>query len=122
MNGDKLISIVLWVLSLVLAIVFFYNGIGKILGFPNYIEHFGPMGLSAKLLIAVGLLECFGGVMLTISRLSVAGAILLGLIMLTSAALHLIHDDNMATIRAAMIVIMLVGICNFRLKKYPEKN
>lgn len=114
MNGDKLIDVILWVLSLVLAMVFFYNGVSKILGFSHQVTQFEALGISANMLIAVGVLECLGGLMLIIPRLTVAGAAVLGLIMLTSATLHMVHNDFTSSIRAIVIVVMLVGICYFR--------
>ncbi|MBL4802701.1 MAG: DoxX family protein [Emcibacter sp.] len=122
MNGDRLIEIVLWVLSLVLAIVFFYNGISKIIGSPHQIVQFEQLGLSKGLLIVVGFLECLAGLMLTIPRLALIGGAVLGLIMVTSAGLHLFHDDYTASFRAIVIVVMLAGICYFRHKYQGIKN
>ena len=116
MNGDKLIEVVLWVLSLVLAIVFFYNGVSKMMGSPLQVAQFDALGLSGGLLIAVGFLECLAGLMLTIPRLALAGGAVLGAIMVISATLHMLHDDFTSSFRAVVIVAMLAGICYFRFK------
>lgn len=125
MNGDKLIEVVLWVLSLVLAIVFFYNGASKMMGSPLQAAQFEALGLSANLLVVVGFLECLAGLMLTIPRLALMGGAVLGAIMMISAGLHLFHDNMTSSFRAVVIVAMLAGICYFRFKyrdgrHYPE--
>lgn len=117
MDGDKFIDVVLWVLSLILAIVFFYNGVNKILGAPFEVAQFRTLGISADLLVGVGVVECLGGLMLTIPRLAVAGGALLVLIMLISAALHLFHDNFTLSLRAIVIVVMLMGICYLRFSR-----
>lgn len=122
MDGDKFIEVVLWVLSLVLAIVFFYNGVSKILGTPHQVAQFETLGISANLLIGVGVVECLGGLMLTIPRLVVAGGGILVLIMLTSATLHSFHDNYTLSLRAIVIAVMLLGICYLRFKHQSGKN
>jgi len=117
MNGDKLIEVVLWVLSLILSIVFFYNGVTKIMGSPYQVAQFEALGLSSSLLSAVGFLECLAGLMLTVPRLAVVGGTVLGLIMLVSATLHLSHDNFTSSFRAIVIVVMLMGICYLRFKR-----
>lgn len=116
MGGDKLIEVVLWVFSLILAIVFFYNGVSKILVTPHQVAQFEALGLTTNTLQVLGLVECLGGLMLTVPRLAFAGGAILGLIMLTSATLHLTHDNFTSSFRAIVIVVMLIGICYFRLK------
>ncbi len=122
MDGDKFVEVVLWVLSLVLAIVFFYNGVSKILGTPHQVAQFETLGISANFLIGVGFAECLGGLMLTIPRLAVAGGLLLVLIMLTSATLHLFHDNFTLSLRAIVIVVMLIGICYLRFQHRATKS
>ncbi len=122
MSGDRFIEVILWALSLVLAIVFFYNGVSKIIGTSYQVTQFESLGIPANLLIAVGVVECMGGLMLTIPRLTVAGGSLLVLIMLTSATLHLLHDNFTLSLRAIVIVVMLLGICYLRHKRQPVQN
>lgn len=122
MNGDKLIEVILWIFCLVLAIVFFYNGAGKIMGSPYQVAQFRALGISSNLLIIVGVVECLGGLMLTIPRLSVAGGAILGVIMLISAALHLFHDNPTSSFRAVVIVVMLAVICYLRFRHRTTRN
>lgn len=117
MNGDKLIEFVLWVLSLILAIVFFYNGVSKITGAPPQVAQFEALGLATQLLIVVGAIECIGGLMITIPRMAVIGCSVLALIMMTSAGLHFMHDNVASSFRAVVIVVMLAGICYLRYKR-----
>ncbi|MCK5424190.1 MAG: DoxX family protein [Emcibacter sp.] len=122
MNADKLIEVILWVLCLVLAMVFFYNGASKILGFSYQVAQFEALGISVSMLIAVGVVECLGGLMLITPRLTVAGATILGLIMLTSATLHLSHGNYTSSFRAVVIVVLLMGISYFRSKRTDAKD
>ncbi|PCI34272.1 MAG: hypothetical protein COB54_00290 [Alphaproteobacteria bacterium] len=117
MNGDRFIEFVLWVLSLVLAIVFFYNGASKIMEYPYQVAQFEALGLPGNLLIAVGVMECVAGLMLTIPRLSLVGGILLGVMMLASAGLHFVHDNITSSFRAVVLIVMLAGICYLRFKR-----
>ena len=117
MNGDKLIEVVLWILSLILAIVFFYNGANKIIGSPLQVAQFEQLGLPPGSLLVVGFLESIAGLMLTIPRLTVLGGIVLGLIMVASAVLNFYHDNATSSFRAVVIVIMLAGICYLRFKR-----
>lgn len=117
MNGDRFIEFVLWVLSLVLAIVFFYNGASKIMESPYQVAQFAALGLPGNLLIAVGVLECVAGLMLTIPRLTLVGGILLAVMMLVNAGLYFSHDNSMSSFRAVVLVVMLAGICYLRFKR-----
>ena len=117
MNGDRFIEFVLWVLSLVLAIVFFYNGASKIMESSNQVAQFEALGIPASLLIAVGVVECVAGLMLTMPRLSLVGGVLLGAMMLASAGLHFFHDNITSSFRAIVLVFMLTGICYLRFKR-----
>lgn len=117
MNGDQFIEFVIWVLSLILAIIFFYNGIGKILEFPPQVARFEALAVPLNLLMAVGIVECLGGLMLTIPRLAVVGGMLLGMIMLTSAGLYLSQGDTTSSLRAIVIVFMLAGISYLRFRR-----
>ncbi len=117
MDGDRFIEVVLWILSLVLAIVFFYNGVGKIAGLPIQVAQFEALGLSRTLLYVVGGLECVAGLMLTMPRFAVYGGLILGLIMLASAVLHMVHDNIFPMFRALIISLMLAGICYLRFKR-----
>lgn len=118
-NGDRFIEFTLWVLCLVLAIVFFYNGVGKIIGIPAQVTKFESLNIPSNMLIMVGIVECLGALMLTIPRLTIYGAVMLGAIMMVSALLHYMNDNAALSIRAAVMVFMLAGIGYLRFKRRP---
>ena len=122
MDGDRLINFIVWMLSFVLAMVFFYNGVSKIMTFPDQVNKFNDLGISSSVMIAVGLMECLGALLLTLPRLAIIGSIILGLIMLISSGLHFFHDNGAHSMRAIIIVIMLGGICYLRLKYREESD
>lgn len=122
MDGDRLIEIVLWVLSLVLAIVFFYNGVGKIGHFPLQVAEFETLGLPKNMLVMVGILECIGGLLLTMPRLALVGSGILSLIMISSAGLHLIHEESLPVYRALVIISMLAGISYLRFQRRAHSS
>lgn len=117
MNGDRFIEFTLWVLCLVLAIVFFYNGAGKIIGSPAQMAKFEALDLPFHMLIWVGILECAGALMLTIPRLTIFGGVILAAIMIASAFLHYAHENTALSIRALVIIFMLAGVCYLRIKR-----
>tara|TARA_R110002072_G_scaffold142160_6_gene287551 strand:- start:567 stop:938 length:372 start_codon:yes stop_codon:yes gene_type:complete len=122
MDGDRLIGIALWVLSFVLAIVFFYNGIGKLAGSSFQVEKFEALGLPHYLLTVVGALECIGALMLTVPRLAMGGSLILSLIMASHAGLNIIHDNNLPVYRALVIISMLAGISYLRYRWSPNRT
>ncbi len=122
MDGDKLINFMVWMLSFVLAMVFFYNGISKIMAFPDQVNKFNNIGISLSVMTAVGLFECLGAFLLTLPRLAIIGGIILGFIMVISSVLYFFHDNGAHSLRAIIIVIMLGGICYLRLKYKEESN
>jgi len=114
MDGDRFIEVALWVLSFILALVFFYNGVNKIMGAPHEIARFEALGLMAGSLVVVGVLECTAGLMLTMPRFALAGGGILGVLMITSAGLNFFHDNMASSLRAMVIFLMLVSICYLR--------
>lgn len=122
MDGDRLINFMVWMLSFVLAMVFFYNGISKIMAFPDQVNKFNDLGISSSVMTAVGLMECLGALLLTLPRLAIIGGIILGLIMIISSGLHFFHDNGAYSLRAITIVIMLGGICYLRFKYNEESD
>ncbi|MCF6216608.1 MAG: DoxX family protein [Emcibacter sp.] len=119
MNGDRFIDVALWVLSFILAIVFFYNGVNKIMETPHQVAQFEALGLPTFALPVVGIVECAAGLMLTITRLALVGGAILSIIMITSAGLNLFHDDVTSSLRAMVIFLMLLSICYLR---YTRRN
>jgi len=117
MNGDRFIELVIWILSLVLAIIFFYNGVGKIFAFPAQVARFEFLGLPPGLLMVTGVVESIAGLMLTIPRLALTGSGILGVIMLASAGLHLSHGDIPSSLRALVIIFMLAGTGYLRVRR-----
>ncbi|MCF8474111.1 MAG: DoxX family protein [Emcibacter sp.] len=116
MDGERLVKFIIWVLSLVLAIVFFYNGISKIAETSSQTEQFEALGISSNVMRLVGIFECLGALMLTLPRLALFGGGILGSIMLVSAGLHFFHGNMMSSFRASVIILMLVSICYLRYK------
>ncbi len=119
MNGDRFIDVALWVLSFILAIVFFYNGVSKIMGTPHQVAQFEALGLPAHALPVVGILESVAGLMLTMTRLALIGGGILSIIMLISAGLNLFYDDVTSSLRAMVLFLMLLSICYLR---YTRRN
>lgn len=120
MDSVRFIKFIIGMLSLILAIVFFYNGISKIMGFPSQVTKFETLAIPETFLFSVGILECLGALFLTVPRLAIVGGSVLALIMITSAGLNMIHDDMMSSLRAISITLMLGGICYFRFKYRNE--
>jgi len=121
MDGDRFVEVALWVLSLILAIIFFYNGVNKIMGAPYQVAQFDAVGISGRLLLVVGALECAGGLMLILPRFALMGGSILSMLMITSAALHIYNDNMTSALRAMVIFLMLVSICYLRFKRRDSR-
>jgi putative oxidoreductase len=86
--------IVLWTVTVLLAVFFTMMGLPKLLGLGGWAGRFATWGYPPSFVILVGVAELAGAVMVLIPRLAILGGALLAVIMLGAAATHLLHGET----------------------------
>jgi putative oxidoreductase len=84
-NGGRVVTIALWALQALLALMFAMAGLAKIFGDPAMVEMFATIGIGQWFRYVVGGLEISGAVGVLIPRLS--GLAALGLVCLMAGAI-----------------------------------
>ena len=83
------------------------SGIAKIALVPNETEFFGRYGFSDPLLMAFGLAQLIGGVLLPWKRTRFAGATVIACTFLVSLAILLIDGNIPVSIVTAIVTLLL---------------
>ena len=97
-----------WVLTLLLALFFFYAGWKKLAGNEVTAQHFQEWGYASWLLHFVGCLELIGAFLLLFPTTTTSGAILLSLIMVGASYTLLGHGIwKTFTITGICLVLLL---------------
>jgi len=85
----KVFNIILWVLQLAAAAMFFFAGIPKLLGAPQVVAVFETIGFGQWFRYLTGGLEVLCAILLLIPGLSGVGALILMCVMVGAAGTHL---------------------------------
>lgn len=101
-------TIALWVIQIMVAGLFLFMGMGKLMSDPEVVANFTRWGMPDKMYLVIGFFEVLGAIGLLIPRL--AGFAAVGLILLMGGALftHLTHGEIMALL--PLTVMILLGI------------
>ncbi len=110
----KGVSIALWVLQFLIAVLFVAFGWAKLTSRPEMVAEFARYGYPNRFYLLVGAAECLGGVLLVLSRLHSYGAALLMVIMLGALPTHLLHGEFKNAIVPAVLLILLTLIAVVR--------
>ena len=82
-------EIVLWILQIAAAAMFFLSGFSKLAGAPPMVALFAAIGIGQWFRYLTGALEVIGATLLLVPRLSGVGALLLAGVMTGAIATHL---------------------------------
>lgn len=99
--------------SIVLAILTFLavsSGIAKIALMQNDVEFFGRYGFSAQMLIAFGVTQLIGGILLPWKRTRFAGATITACTFLVSLVILLIDGNIPVSLVTAIATILLLVV------------
>jgi uncharacterized membrane protein YphA (DoxX/SURF4 family) len=105
-------GIVVWVLRILLAALFLFAGVSKLLGLGNMVSEFETVGLGQWFRYLTGILEIIGVVSILAPRVSVYGAVLLLCIDVGAfvAQVTRLHGDWIHTIviGAALVAVIFL--------------
>lgn len=105
-------KIFFYLVLVVLVLLAITSGITKILLMPQDVEFFGQYGFSNPILIAYGLFQLIGGVLLVIPKSRVIGALLLAITFLISAAVLALSGN----IPVTLLTLLFTGLLGFIVK------
>lgn len=100
------VSIIVVVILVLLAVS---SGITKILLMQQDVDFFGKYGFSDPILIAYGLAQLLGGLLMIVKRTRFAGAAIVAFTFLVSLALLLI-EGNIPVSIITVVVMLLLGV------------
>ncbi len=107
-------TIGIWVLTLILALFFFYAGYKKLTGNEVTTQHFQEWGYALRLLKFVGVLEVTGALLLLFPVTATSAAILLSVIMVGASYTLLSHDIWKTLSITSICLVLLVFMGYFR--------
>ena len=105
-------KIFFYAVLIILALLAIASGTTKILLMPKEVAFFGKQGFSNMALIAFGLVQLVGGVLIVMSKTRIVGALLIAITFSISAVL-LILSGNMPI---ALVTLLFVGFLGFVVK------
>lgn len=102
----KPLTIALWTVQVLLALMFFMAGGHKVTGDPQMMGLFDVIGIGQWFRYVTGILEIGGGILLFVPRVQAVGAALLSAVMLGAVTTHLFVLHN----APSMPLVLLVGL------------
>jgi formate/nitrite transporter FocA (FNT family) len=107
------VKIALNILLGILVFLAISSGTTKILLMQQDVEFFGAYGFTHSILIAYGVIQLFGGVLLAFPKTRIAGAIVVAITFLVSLVVLLIAGN----IPVAIITLLFVGFLGLIIKQ-----
>ena len=103
-------SILLWVLRVLMAALFWFAGFAKLSGQQQMVESFGLLPVGQWFRYVVGLLEVVGGIAVLVPAVSGLGALLLLVVDVGAffAQILFLHEDWIHTIVIGAILVALI--------------
>lgn len=102
----KAVSTIILVILILLAVS---SGITKILLMQQDVEFFGKYGFSNPILVAFGLIQVIGGLLLVFTKTRFVGAVIVAITFLISLVVILI-EGNIPVGIATVIAMLLLGV------------
>jgi len=101
-------SLILKIVIVILVLLAVSSGVTKIMLMPQDVEFFGAYGFSNPMLIAFGLAQFVGGVMMVIPKSRMYGAVIVAITFLTSLVL-LVLVGNYPVAGVTALATVLLG-------------
>jgi len=115
-------NIFLKVILTILVFLAISSGVTKILLMPQDVEFFGNYGFTNSMLIAYGVAQLIGGILLIIQKTRIYGAVIVAITFLISAVVLILAGNILFTIITIVAIIMLgmiIGPCLRKDKHLP---
>lgn len=109
-------KIFFYIALVVLVFLAVSSGTTKVLLMPQDVEFFGQYGFSDPILIAYGLVQCVGGVLLAIPETRIFGAVIVAITFLISAVVLVISGD----VSIALLTVFFTGLLGFVVKSNSQ--
>jgi uncharacterized membrane protein YphA (DoxX/SURF4 family) len=110
-------TIVLWVVSILLAAMFLFSGGFKLLHLEQAKPMFVKYGYAAWFATFIGTCEVFGALGLLVPRLAALAAGGLAIIMAGAVYTHMSHQEYSHGMIPLVLLVLLVGVCWVRLRE-----
>jgi uncharacterized membrane protein YphA (DoxX/SURF4 family) len=107
-------SIVVWIVSVLLAAVYFFVGGMKLAGGQMMIDEFVRYGYAGWFMYVVGAAELTGALLLLIPRTALYGAIVLSVVMIGAMYTHLTHQEAPNALGPLVLFILLLFVAASR--------
>lgn len=105
-------------ISGVLALVFLFAGITKLIGMQMHVEHFAKWGYPDWFRLVVGAVEVIGAVLLLVPRAAFYAASVLAVQMLGAAYTHLVNDEA-ANVPVPLVLFALLAFVAYARRPIP---
>jgi len=113
----RISTIVLWVVSAFLALVFLNAGWPKFSDSSGWARAFAQWGFPAWFRLLVGAVEVVGGVLLLIPQTAIYAALALAVIMLGAMGTHIVHGNPTAVYHEAVPLVLLSLVIYLRKRR-----
>jgi putative oxidoreductase len=107
---NKLRTIGVWILQVLLAALFAIQGIVKLSGSPAWVSRFRGWGYPDHFYFVVGLVELIAAIALLIPRVAKLGALLLIVVMAGATATHVVHREPQVFTPLLLIALLLITL------------
>ncbi len=111
--SQKTISIIGWILTTILGLVFFMSAFMKLTQNETALEQAASIGLDATTYLFIGIVEAISLVLFIIPRTGVVGALLLIAYMGGAIATHLQHQQPIAIAVSIQILLWITTFVRF---------
>jgi putative oxidoreductase len=106
--------VVVWILSILTAVLLVAAGLPKILGQGGWTARFDRWGYPARFVVVIGVVEVVAALMLLIPRVAALGAAILAVVMLGAAGTHLVHGETPRIAVTLVLFAVFVAIAWLR--------
>lgn len=99
-------QIILLILTFLLAIVFLFAGVSKLISYEAHSQSFSQWGFPIWTMYLIGLLEIVGAIGLLIPKFRVPAAMVLSMLMFGALGVHIYHSEF-----NQMLIPALLALC-----------
>lgn len=118
----RVLTVVLWLLSAFLVLVFVNAGYPKFSDSSRWTEAFAGWGYPVWFRIFVGAVEVLGSVLLLVPRTAIYAAAALSVIMLGGMGTHIFHGDPAAIYHEAIPLALLTAVAYLRRREVKTQD